>query len=352
MWVQVELISLAPLIVMYEAHLRLARVPMSQHPTQEIIAMNADRKLALKTTHGRRLLICLFAVAVLTTVGAVIGLGRSGTEGGTQLKAQDVVAKASADSGSGYWTVTATGQVYAYGGAGYFGGMNTKHLNQPIVGMASTSDGGGYWLYGADGGVFSFGDATFSGSQGASGSPAPTVGGASAGSGVATAGPAGATGATGPAGPPGAAGATGPSGGIAEFAEFYALMPPDNAATVAPGTAVQFPQDGPESGSITRTGPATFNLSAIGTYEVSFEASVTEFGQLALTLNGAELPYTVVGRATGTSQITGDSLVQTTAANSELTLENPPGEAVALTMTPLAGGVDPVSASLVIKRIQ
>jgi hypothetical protein len=325
---------------------------MWHRPPEEVIAMNADRNVALRVKHGRRLLLCLFAVVLLTTVGAVIGGVGFGTAKGAQLEAQNVVAKASDGSGSGYWTVTATGQVYAYGGAGYFGGMNTQHLNQPIVGMASTSDGGGYWLYGADGGVFSFGDATFSGSQGANGSPAPTVGGASAGGGVGATGPTGPAGATGPAGPPGATGAAGPSGGIAEFAEFYAIMPPDNTATVAAGSAVQFPQDGPDSGFITRTGPGTFNLSSIGTYEVSFQASVTEPGQLALTLNGAELPYTVVGRATGTSQITGDSLVQTTVINSVLTLENPPGESVALTMTPIAGGVDPVSASLVIKRIQ
>lgn len=310
--------------------------------------MNADRNIALRMKHGRRLLGCLFAVVLLITVGAVIGGASSGTAKGTQLKAQDVVARSSAGSGPGYWTVTSTGQVYAYGGAGYFGGMNGQHLNQPIVGMASTSDEQGYWLYGADGGVFSFGDATFSGSQGGAGSPAPTVGGASAAGGVGASGPAGPVGPAGPAGPPGT---TGPSGAIAEFAEFYALMPPDNVATVASGTAVQFPQDGPESGSITRTGPGTFNLATIGTYEVSFQASVDEPGQLALTLNGVELPYTVVGRATGTSQITGDSLVQTTAINSVLTLENPPGESVALTMTPRAGGVDPVSASLVIKRI-
>jgi hypothetical protein len=44
--------------------------------------------------------------------------------------------------------------------------------------------------------------------------------------------------------------------------------------------------------------------------------------------------------------------VQTTTPNSVLTLENLPGESTALTITPWAGGVDPVSASLVIKRIQ
>lgn len=39
----------------------------------------------------------------------------------------------------------------------------------------------------------------------------------------------------------------GPAGtsGILGFADFYALMPPDNAATVAPGADVSFPQDGP-----------------------------------------------------------------------------------------------------------
>ena len=99
---------------------------------------------------------------------------------------------------------------------------------------------------------------------------------------------------------------------VLDFADFFALMPPDNAATVAPGTDVSFPQDGPTSGAaITRTGPSTFNLSAIGTYQVLFQVSVDEAGQLILTLNGADLAYTVVGRATGTSQIVGMALVQT-----------------------------------------
>lgn len=45
----------------------------------------------------------------------------------------------------------------------------------------------------------------------------------------------------GPQGPAGETGATGPqcpAGGVLGFADFYALMPPDNAATVAPGTDV------------------------------------------------------------------------------------------------------------------
>ncbi len=157
---------------------------------------------------------------------------------------------------------------------------------------------------------------------------------------------------TGPAGPQGIQGEAGPAGGVLSFADFYALMPPDNAATVAPGTDVSFPQDGPNSGvDITRLGVDSFQLSPIGTYHVLFQVSVTEAGQLILTLNGADLAYTVVGRATGTSQIVGMALVQTTTQNSVLTVRNPAGSAAALTITPLAGGVRAVSAHLTIVQL-
>ena len=83
-----------------------------------------------------------------------------------------------------------------------------------------------------------------------------------------------------------------------------------------------------------------------------FEVSVDEAGQLLLTLNGADLPYTVVGRATGASQIVGMAIVTTTVVNSILTVRNPAGNAAALTITPLAGGTRAVSAHLVITQIQ
>lgn len=151
----------------------------------------------------------------------------------------------------------------------------------------------------------------------------------------------------------GPTGATGPQGGVLDYADFYALMPPDNAATVAPGTDVSFPQDWPNSGaSITRTGASTFNLLEIGTYQIYFNVPVSEAGQLELTLNGAPLDYTVVGRATGTSDISGMFLVETTTINSILTVRNPADNAAALTITLLAGGIELVSAHLVIIQIQ
>ena len=71
-----------------------------------------------------------------------------------------------------------------------------------------------------------------------------------------------------------------------------------------------------------------------------------------MTLNGADLDYTVVGRATGTSDIIGMSIVTTTSVNSVLTVRNPAGNSTALTITPLAGGTRPVSAHLVITQLQ
>ena len=129
-------------------------------------------------------------------------------------------------------------------------------------------------------------------------------------------------------------------------------MPGDNADTVAAGTDVDFPQDGPNSGTgISRASASAFTLADPGTYLVQFQVSVTEPGQLVLTLNGAELPYTVVGRATGTSQIVGIALVTTATENAVLTVRNPEGTANALTITPLAGGTEPVSAHLTILQL-
>lgn len=159
----------------------------------------------------------------------------------------------------------------------------------------------------------------------------------------------------GPDGNQGPAGATGPAGpfGAGIAADFYALMPGNNASPVQVGTFVQFPQAGANTsgGTITATGAATFQLSNIGTYQIFFQVSVTEAGQLALTSGGTIISSTVVGRATGTSQIVGMSLLTTTSVNTIISVINPLGNSTALTITPIAGGASPVSAHLVIVRI-
>lgn len=162
-----------------------------------------------------------------------------------------------------------------------------------------------------------------------------------------TVGPAGPQGEIGPAGPEGP---QGPAGSISAYADFYALMPGDNVATVAPGTAVHFPQDGEIFGGIVRLSADSFLLPTAGVYQVMFQVSVMEPGQLLLRLDGNELANTVAGRATGTSQIVGVSLLRATAGQ-VLELTNPAGNSTALTITPVAGGTHPVSAHLTIVRL-
>ena len=180
----------------------------------------------------------------------------------------------------------------------------------------------------------------------------------------------GIAGVAGPAGAPGLAGAAGAAGiqgvagipgapGLLDFSDFYALMPGDNVATIATGAPVLFPQNGPTNGAITRQGGASFSvfiLPAIGTYLVQFQASIGEGGtsaaQLQLEINGVPDLNTVVGRAAGTDQIIGKSLVTTSVPNTTLRVLNPANNSTALTLTPIAGGTQPVSAHLLILRVQ
>jgi hypothetical protein len=173
--------------------------------------------------------------------------------------------------------------------------------------------------------------------------------GAGEGSSGGATGAAGATGATGA----GATGATGSAGAAPNFANFFALMPPDNAATVAVGAAIQFPQNGPTGGIAppTRVSASSFNLPNIGIYEVTWQASITEPGQLQLLLDATPLAPTVVGRATGTNQMSGSTLITTTLVNQHLAVINPAGNSTALTMTPIAGGTHAVSATLTIRQL-
>jgi hypothetical protein len=223
--------------------------------------------------------------------------------------------------------------------------------------QGATGSAGAAGRVGAAGHVGAEGSAGAAGENGAAGSAGVAgANGATGENGAAgSAGVAGANGATGTIGAVGAAGATGPVGapGSGEAAEFFALMPFDNIATVAPGANVQFPQNGPTTTSdIVGIGPDLFDLAAVGVYQVAFQVPVTEAGQLVLTLNGATLAYTMVGRAAGSSQIALTALVQTTIAHSILTVQNPMGNSSGLTITPLAGGIWPVSATLLIELVK
>ncbi|WP_232242468.1 collagen-like protein [Paenibacillus sp. GSMTC-2017] len=243
---------------------------------------------------------------------------------------------ATGPSGGPVGSTGATGAAGATGATGGVGATGAAGVTGATGDVGTTGASGATGVTGATGDVGATGATGAAGVTGATGDVGTT----------------GATGAAGVTGATGDVGATGTTGNILNFADFFALMPPDNPTTVAPGTDVSFPRDGPAGGAtIIRTGPSSFNLSAIGTYLVMFQGSMNEPGQMILTLNGADLTDSVVGRATGTSQMPGMGFVQTTVINSILTVRNPAGNSTALTMTPLAGGTRPVSAHLLIIQI-
>ena len=100
-------------------------------------------------------------------------------------------------------------------------------------------------------------------------------------------------------------------------------------------------------------------LPNIGTYEVNWQVSVDEEGQLELWLDSGSgavaLPQTVVGRNTGLCQIVGNTLIATSHTNSILSVRNPNSDALLIPPfgSPIGGSLKgmPVSATLTIKRI-
>ncbi len=135
------------------------------------------------------------------------------------------------------------------------------------------------------------------------------------------------------------------------YADFFALMPGDNPVPVFPGSAVQFPQTAVATPGITRASASAFYLDAPGTYQVSFTLTVNEPGQLIINLDGGDIPYSVAGRAIGSSQISGTCLITTNIPYGLLEIRNPAGNSTALTLPSNTGGTRPVSAHLVIHRL-
>ncbi len=101
--------------------------------------------------------------------GGVYTYGDAGFYGslpGLKVKPKTpIVGIAATPDGKGYWLVAGDGGIFGFGDAGYFGSLPALKVSvTDVVGMAVTSDGNGYWLVGSDGGVFAFGDAGYFGS--------------------------------------------------------------------------------------------------------------------------------------------------------------------------------------------
>lgn len=167
-------------------------------------------------------------------------------------------------------------------------------------------------------------------------------------------GPQGPVGPQGLRGPTGLTGPQGPAGGILDFANFYALMPPDNEALVEAGKDIEFPNNGPSSGkSIKRIDRKSFNLLNVGTYQVFFQVNVSEPCQVILTLNDEELEYTLLDNPSYSSRIIGMFLIKTNKENSTLTVRNYSCNNTNLTVTKTTSeDKKSISAHLIILQLQ
>jgi hypothetical protein len=105
---------------------------------------------------------------VVSSSGDVAAFGSALNYGSSHAKVgAPVVAMAATPDYDGYWLLTSKGGVTAFGDATFYGGPSHLDLGSPAVGIASTPDGQGYWVVTGDGGVFAYGDARFRGSMGA-----------------------------------------------------------------------------------------------------------------------------------------------------------------------------------------
>jgi hypothetical protein len=177
-------------------------------------------------------------------------------------------------------------------------------------------------------------------------------------------------GVTGPTGEKGLDGITGPTGekgpagqaSIANFADFYGLMSGeddevnDNPDPIEPGESVNFPNPSVNPyGSIQRVpgSKSKFTLSPGGVYEIMFQVTVQNTGELVVFLNDAELLMTVVGKS-GNGEIVGMSIISTPiSSNSTLSINNvstaPNG---GLQIDAATGALSkPLSCHLIIKQI-
>ena len=164
---------------------------------------------------------------------------------------------------------------------------------------------------------------------------------------------------TGPAGPTGAKGDTG-AGFSPLFADFYGQMSSsgvnDNPDAIKPGFAINFPSPSVNPFGIQRNGSSTseFVLPPNGVFEITFQVTLQNTGELVVVLNGNELIETVVGHPGG-GAVVGMCIVFTPPTiNSILSINNP--------STAVTGGIQvdessgaltqPLTCHLIIKKLQ
>jgi hypothetical protein len=105
---------------------------------------------------------------LVSSSGTVFAYGAAKSHGSEPAKKLSGTIVAMAATSDGYWLASSTGAVYAFGNAHNYGSVSKKTLNGKIVAMAVSAASKGYWLVSSTGWVYPFGNAGNFGSVAAS----------------------------------------------------------------------------------------------------------------------------------------------------------------------------------------
>lgn len=131
---------------------------------------------------------------------------------------------------------------------------------------------------------------------------------------------------------------------------------PDYGATVADGADFPIPNVGFAVGGVTALTASTFKLATAGQYEIQFQSTCTEAGQVAVFVQpggvGAFSAYAAsrVGRATVVANQFFISCMLSVSANTVISIRNN-GSGAPLTVTPNGGGANPATTTLLIRQL-
>ncbi len=114
---------------------------------------------------------------------------------------------------------------------------------------------------------------------------------------------------------------------------------------------VSFDSNGVLTSGITHLpGTAGITLVTAGVYEVTFSVSGTEPSQMALFVNGTQVPGSVYGSGAGTQQNSGQAIF-VAPAGGVLTIRNHTSSAAVGLATPIGGTQPSSNASVLIEKL-
>ena len=112
---------------------------------------------------------------MVTRTGDVYAFGDARNYGSADVGRSSAVDLEPHPDGNGYWLVTDRGTVFSFGSAPHLGGGPGLNRDESVTSLSATPSGNGYWLFTSAGRVLPYGDASFFGDLGGKRLNAPVL---------------------------------------------------------------------------------------------------------------------------------------------------------------------------------